>query len=70
MRLVADLLTEEPLFVILTCHAPDDFSIESLATILENIPQFKGKIAERLILDIPSKNGNSLPSSFGARICL
>ena len=68
MRLVAELLSEKPLFVILTCHAPEHFSSENFAKILENLPQFAGKTAERLNLEIPSKNGNSLPSSFGARI--
>lgn len=69
MELVTDLLSERPLFVILTCHAPE-YSAEDFAKILENIPQFKGKNAEKLYLEIPAKNGNSLPSSFGARICI
>lgn len=69
MELVEELLSENPLFVILTCHAPEYFSAEDFAEILEAIPQFKDKKAEELYLDIPSEKGNSLPSSFGARIC-
>lgn len=68
INLVSQLLTEKPLFVILTCHAPDHFSQKDFAELLENLPQFAGKIAEKLTLEIPAKNGNSLPSSFGARI--
>lgn len=68
MDLVAQLLTEKPLFVILTAHAPE-FSTEDFAKILENLPQFKVKTAEKIYLEIPAKKGNSLPSSFGARIC-
>ncbi len=69
MELVQQVLTKNPLFVILTCHAPDFFSAKDFKRILEEIPQFKGKRAEELELKIPSKKGNSLPSSFGARIC-
>lgn len=68
MQLVAQLLTDKPLFVILTCHAPDHFSTADFAKILENLPQFKGQTAEEIILEIPSEKGNPLPSSFGARI--
>ncbi len=68
MELVQQVLTPNPLFVILTCHAPEDFSAQEFVRILESIPQFKGKKAEKLELKIPSKKGNSLPSSFGARI--
>jgi len=52
MRLVAELLSEKPLFVILTCHAPEHFSSEDFAKILENLPQFVGKTAERLIIEM------------------
>jgi len=68
MKLVQQVLTPNPLFVILTCHAPEHFSPQDLAKFLENLPQFKGKKAEILELKIPSKKGNSLVSSFGARI--
>ena len=70
MEMVAEILTEKPLFVILTCHAPVHFSSEDFAEILENLPQFSDKKAELLNLEIPSKGGNSLPSSFGSRICM
>jgi 23S rRNA (cytosine1962-C5)-methyltransferase len=69
MELVEKLLTDNPLFVILTCHASEHFSAEDFAEILEKLPQFKDKAAEKLFLNIPSEKGNSLPSSFGARIC-
>ena len=69
MELVGQLLSEKPLFVILTCHAPDHFSREDFAKLLEKLPQFSGQTAEKLTLEIPSEKGNSLPSSFGARIC-
>lgn len=69
MKLVEEVLTDKPLFVILTCHAPEFFTTEDLARILEKIPQFSGQKAEKLILKIPSPKGNSLVSSFGARIC-
>lgn len=70
MKLATQLLSEKPLFVILTCHAPDHFSTKDLANILEGIPQFKDKTAEELHLTIPCEKGNPLTSSFGARICL
>ncbi len=69
MSLVQKILTQKPLFVILTCHAPEYFSAHDFARILEKFPQFKGQKAEKLKLEIPSKKGNPLFSSFGARIC-
>ena len=68
MELVGNLLTDKPLFVILTCHAPEHFSAKDLGQILEGLPRFEGKNAELLDLEIPSLGGNTLPSSFGARI--
>lgn len=68
MKTVGELLTDKPLFVILTCHAPDHFAPRDLAKILESIPQFKNQKAEKLLLEIPSTKGNALLSSFGARI--
>ena len=69
MSLVRKLLTAEPLFVILTCHTPDIFSPTYFANILDSLGKFPGKKAEELNLNIPSKTGNSLAPSFGARIC-
>ena len=69
LQQVSALLVDDPLFVILTCHAPEHFSASDLAEMLEDLPQFRGKEAERLYLEIPSDTGNPLPSSFGARIC-
>lgn len=68
LDLIEKLLPEKPLFVVLTCHAPKHFSAKDIAVLLENIPQFRGKKAKELLLEIPSKAGNSLLSSFGARI--
>ena len=68
MDAVEDLLVDDPAFVILTCHAPRHFSEHDMAYILEELPQFKGKKAESILLEIPSKKGNSLVASFGARI--
>lgn len=68
MKLVADLLTEDAQFVILTCHAPEHFSAQYFAQILQKLPPFVGEKAEELTLEIPSVHGNPLPSSFGARI--
>ena len=67
MKLVEQLLTDDPTFVILTCHAPEHFSAFQFANILGRLPGFKNK-AEELTLTIPSEKGHPLPSSFGARI--
>jgi 23S rRNA (cytosine1962-C5)-methyltransferase len=69
LQQVSQLLVDQPLFVILTCHAPEHFSASDLADMLEALPQFSGKKAEQLFLEIPSDTGNPLPLSFGARIC-
>lgn len=68
MDAVEDLLIDNPAFVILSCHAPRHFSAEDMAWELEQLPQFKGKRAEPTFLEIPSKKGNPLEASFGARI--
>ena len=68
MKLTTQLLTNKPLFVILTCHAPKHFSPRDLAQMLTKIPQFSAQKAEQLRLRIPSTQGNSLVSSFGARV--
>jgi len=68
MKMIEQVLSDDPVFVVLTCHAPEHFDPESLADMLEKIPAFAGKSAESLDLVIPSPRGNALPSSFGARI--
>lgn len=68
MKAVKELLVKNPAFVVLTCHAPRYFSSYDMARILERLPQFKGKKAKAILLEIPSKKGNSLVASFGARI--
>jgi 23S rRNA (cytosine1962-C5)-methyltransferase len=69
MKMVKAVLSENPVFVVLTCHAPKHFSKSDLANMLEKLTPFKGKTAEKLDLTIPSPQGNPLFSSFGARIC-
>ena len=68
MLAIKELLVDDPTFVILTCHAPQHFSTNDLVKLLEQLPQFKGKRAEQIQLKIPSKQGNPLVASFGARI--
>jgi len=68
MDAVEELLVDNPAFAILTCHAPRHFSEHNMAYILEQLPQFKGKRAEPILLEIPSEKGNPLVASFGARI--
>ena len=69
MKMIKAVLSENPLFVILTCHAPKHFKKNDLAELLEKLPPFKGRKAEQLELIIPSREGNPLLSSFGAMIC-
>ncbi len=68
MWAMEDLLVDDPAFVVLSCHAPEYFSTQGMAQMLERLPQFKGKKAEPIHLEIPSEKGNSLEASFGARI--
>lgn len=68
MELVSQILTDNALFAILTCHAPEHFHEADLAYILEDLPQFKNLKAEELYLEIPSQEGTALDLSFGARI--
>ena len=68
MCAIKELLVDDPAFVVLTCHAPRHFSTYDMAQLLEQLPQFKGIKAEPIELKIPSKQGNSLVASFGARI--
>lgn len=68
MALVRQLLTPKARFVVLTCHAPEHFSAQYFAQLLQKLPPFIDQQAEELDLTIPSQTGHSLPSSFGARI--
>ena len=67
MGYVNQLLTTNPLFVVLSCHDPE-ISTAELARYLDQLDPFKGAKAETLLLDIPSRQGNALPSSKCARI--
>ena len=68
MQAVKELLVDGSAFVVLSCHAPRHFSAHDMAQLLERLPQFKGKKAEPIQLEIPSNQGNPLVASFGARI--
>ena len=68
MELAGQLLSDNPLFVILTCHAPEHFSAQDLVQILERLSPFRHTDVQALKLQIPSEHGNALVSSFGARI--
>lgn len=66
MELVKDLLSDNPRFVILSCHAME-LTSKDLANELNKIPQFKSE-AEAIDLDIPASLGSDLPSSICGRI--
>jgi len=68
MSTIGELLVDNPAFVILSCHAPQHFSSHDMTRFLEQLPQFKGKKAKPTELEIPSRRGNPLVASFGARI--
>lgn len=67
LECVNALMSDNPNFVILSCHSPD-LTSEQLANQLEQLNAFRGRRAESLDLTIPSTNGNSLPSSICGRI--
>ena len=68
MTALREVLVDDPAFVVLSCHAPRHFSAYAMAKMLERLPQFNGRKAEPILLEIPSEQGNSLVASFGARI--
>lgn len=67
MQCVNDLLSDNPLFVILSCHEPE-LTANHLAEILEALDAFADCKAQTLELTIPSKSGNALPLGICARI--
>ncbi len=64
---INQLLTDNPCFVILSCHAPNLTSKE-LAKMIEKLSVFSGKKAKAIDLVLRSNPGNDLPSSICARI--
>ncbi len=67
LNLVEKLLSENPCFVILSCHSTE-FASKDLAQMLEKIPPFSGKQSESVNLIIPSTNGSELWSGTCGRI--
>ena len=67
MDLIAQILVDDPCFVILSCHALE-VSTEDLQFELNRLPNFKEKNAEAINLTIPASKGNELPASICGRI--
>ncbi len=67
MNLIDSILSDQSRFVILTSHSPS-LTSQEMAYYLEDLTLFRGISAEKIELKIPAAKGNSLPSSFGARI--
>jgi 23S rRNA (cytosine1962-C5)-methyltransferase len=67
LELVDQLLSDKPLFVLLSCHAPNITSSD-LAYMLEDLKAFKGKRAETFDLDIPCEGNEDLKAGSCARI--
>ncbi len=69
LKLVNQLLSEKPLFVVFSGHAPGVTSKNMLNMLERNISVSKKiKYGEAIDLIIPSKNGNDLPSSICGRV--
>ncbi|MDH3324535.1 MAG: class I SAM-dependent methyltransferase [Candidatus Peregrinibacteria bacterium] len=66
LNLVGELLTDDPVFVILSCHA-EGISKYNLAEKLEQIPQLSGKNIETLDLKIPVENNKPVKMGVCAR---
>lgn len=67
LELVDQLLSDKPLFVLLSCHAPNLISSD-LGYMLEDLKSFKGKRAETFDLDIPCEVNEDLKAGSCARI--
>lgn len=67
LELTGKLLSNQPCFVILSCHAIE-ITAENIAQMLNALPAFPRKKAEAVELIIPSEKGNELPSSVCGRI--
>jgi len=67
LKLVNELLSDDPLFIILSGHAPGVTS-KNMLNMLKNNISAKIKYGEAVDLIISSKNGNDLPSSICGRV--
>ena len=67
MECVNELLSDQPRFVILSCHSTE-FTSEHLAEVLETLDAFRGQRATSVDLGLTSKHGNSMSSSICGRI--
>lgn len=65
---IAKVLSNDPVFVVLTCHAPKHFCPQKIGTMLQRLPGFKQEKAEHIRLLLKNSNGHHFLSSFGARI--
>jgi len=67
LDLVNELLSDNPLFVILSGH--NQFvSSEDFLGLLKEVPKLRNAKGEAIDLLIPSKTGNDLPSSYCGRV--
>lgn len=69
LELVNELLSDNPCFVILSCHVPV-WTAQSMANQLRGLPKLKKARFESMELVIPSENGHALPSSICGRASL
>lgn len=67
LDLVNQLLSDNPLFVILSCHSPE-LTSRKLANMLEKLDAFRGYKGEAIDLTLFSNRGNDLTSSICGRI--
>ncbi|MBN1257477.1 MAG: class I SAM-dependent methyltransferase [Planctomycetes bacterium] len=66
LQMVGELLSENPLLILLSCHAPE-ISAEKLGGYLREIRQLPTGTIDCHPLTIPSTRGNSLPCGVSAR---
>ena len=67
LELVDKLLSDKPLFVLLSCHA-QNLTASDLGYMLEGLKAFKDKRAETFDLDIPCEVNEDLKAGACARI--
>jgi 23S rRNA (cytosine1962-C5)-methyltransferase len=67
MELAEKILSDQPCFVVLSCHA-QNINSRDLLCLLQDLKQFKGQKGEASDLIIPSAKGHNLPAGCCARI--
>lgn len=67
LKLMDQLLNDNPLFVLLSCHSKSFDSVD-LGYMLESLKAFKGKKSETFELDIPCDGNEDLKAGSCARI--